>query len=221
MRLYVIGADGQVARSLREAASVHDDIVFGFGTRPDVDLLHPKSIHAAIAKFRPDAVVNPAAFTAVDRAESEPNQAFALNRDGARADAIAAANQDAPVIHLSTDYVFDGNKIGAYVESDAVAPQGVYGRSSLREKQAVAEAIPPYRASNILDLCPFWQQFCAYNAPLGRGTRPASGRRRSGRMPYLCARYRNGNHSHGTEADKLRLAFEICRRYPPLPDRMH
>jgi len=142
MRLYVIGADGQVARSLREAASVHDDIVFGFGTRPDVDLLHPKSIHAAIAKFRPDAVVNPAAFTAVDRAESEPNQAFALNRDGARADAIAAANQDAPVIHLSTDYVFDGNKIGAYVESDAVAPQGVYGRSKLEGETAVAEANP-------------------------------------------------------------------------------
>jgi dTDP-4-dehydrorhamnose reductase len=142
MRLYVIGADGQVARSLREAASLHDDIVFGFGARPDVDLLHPKSIEAAIAKFRPDVVINPAAYTAVDKAESEPDQAFAVNRDGARVVAIAAANQGAPVVHLSTDYVFDGNKIGAYVESDPVAPQGVYGRSKLEGELAVAEANP-------------------------------------------------------------------------------
>src|SRR5476651_1409924 len=124
MRLYVIGAEGQVARSLREAASLHDDIIFGFGARPDVDLLHPKSIERAIESFRPDVVINPAAYTAVDKAESEPDQAFTLNRDGARAVAMAAANQGAPIIHLSTDYVFDGNKIGAYVESDQVAAQG-------------------------------------------------------------------------------------------------
>jgi dTDP-4-dehydrorhamnose reductase len=142
MRLYVIGADGQVARSLREAASLHDDIVFGFGARPDVDLLHPKSIEAAIARFRPDVVINPAAYTAVDKAESEPDQAFKVNCDGARTVAMAAANQGAPVIHLSTDYVFDGQKIGAYVESDPVAPQGVYGRSKLEGELAVAEANP-------------------------------------------------------------------------------
>ena len=142
MRLYVIGGDGQVARSLREAASLHHDIVFGFGVRPEVDLLRPKSIETAIARFRPDVVINPAAYTAVDKAESEPDQAFTLNRDGARAVATAAANQGAPVIHLSTDYVFDGNKVGAYTESDPVAPQGVYGRSKLAGELAVAEANP-------------------------------------------------------------------------------
>src|ERR1700676_3882168 len=113
MRLYVIGAEGQVARSLREAASLHENIVFGFGARPDVDLLHPDSIKTAIAKFRPDVVINPAAYTAVDKAESEPDQAYSLNRDGARAVASAASIQGAPIIHLSTDYVFDGKKIGA------------------------------------------------------------------------------------------------------------
>jgi dTDP-4-dehydrorhamnose reductase len=142
MRLYVIGADGQVARSLREAASLHHDIVSGFGVRPEVDLLRPQSIETAIARFRPDVVVNPAAYTAVDKAESEPEQAFTLNCDGARAVAIAAANQGAPVIQLSTDYVFDGNKLGAYTEIDPVAPQGVYGRSKLAGELAVAEANP-------------------------------------------------------------------------------
>ena len=142
MRLYVIGAEGQVARSLREAASLHENIAIGFGARPEVDLLHPDSIKTAIAKFRPDVVINPAAYTAVDKAELEPDQAYSLNRDGARAVANAARIHGAPVIHLSTDYVFDGNKIGAYVESDPVAPQGIYGRSKLEGELAVAEANP-------------------------------------------------------------------------------
>jgi dTDP-4-dehydrorhamnose reductase len=142
MRLFVIGAEGQVARSLREAASRGDNIVFGFGARPDLDLLRPASIAKALADFRPDLVVNPAAYTAVDKAESEPDQAFALNRDGARAVAAAAADRGVPVIHLSTDYVFDGKKKGAYSETDPVGPQGVYGRSKLEGELAVAEANP-------------------------------------------------------------------------------
>jgi dTDP-4-dehydrorhamnose reductase len=144
MRLYVIGSEGQVARSLREAAAHDKNIVFGYGTRPDVDLLRPSSIKQALDDFRPDFVINPAAYTAVDKAESEPDLAFALNRDGARAVAAAAADQGVPIIHLSTDYVFDGNKQGAYVESDPVAPQSVYGRSKLEGELAVAEANPKH-----------------------------------------------------------------------------
>jgi dTDP-4-dehydrorhamnose reductase len=144
MRLYVIGGEGQVARSLREAAALDKKIVFGYGVRPEVDLLHPSSIERAIADFRPDVVINPAAYTAVDKAESEPHQAFALNRDGARAAAQVAAQGGVPVIHLSTDYVFDGKKQGAYIESDLVAPQGVYGQSKLEGELAVAEANPKH-----------------------------------------------------------------------------
>src|SRR5436305_9838411 len=140
MRLFVIGMEGQVARSLREVASRSDNLVFGFGARPDVDLLRPASIAKALADFRPDLVVNPAAYTAVDKAESEPDQAFAINRDGARAVAAAAADQGAPIIHLSTDHVFDGRKIGAYIESDPVNPGNVYGRSKLQGELSVAEA---------------------------------------------------------------------------------
>ncbi len=142
MRLYVIGAEGQVARSLCEAAERNPDIVFGHGARPAVDLLRPETLAQALDDFRPDIVVNPAAYTAVDKAESEPEQAFALNRDGARAAAEITAERGLPIVHLSTDYVFDGAKQGPYVESDAVAPQGIYGRSKLEGEQAVAAANP-------------------------------------------------------------------------------
>jgi dTDP-4-dehydrorhamnose reductase len=142
MRIYVIGGQGQVARALREAAGRDREIVLGCGERPDVDLLQPASVARAIAAFRPDLVINPAAYTAVDKAEAEPELAFALNRDGAATVATAAAAQGAPVIHFSTDYVFDGAKNGAYVESDPVDPRGVYGASKLEGERAVAAANP-------------------------------------------------------------------------------
>jgi dTDP-4-dehydrorhamnose reductase len=144
MRLYVIGGQGQVARSLREAAACDTDIVFGWARRPEVDLLRPASIAQALAEFRPDIVINPAAYTAVDKAESEPEQAFAVNRDGARAVAAAAASQGVPVIHLSTDYVFDGTKDIPYVEGDPVNPRSVYGRSKLEGELAVAAVNPQH-----------------------------------------------------------------------------
>jgi dTDP-4-dehydrorhamnose reductase len=142
MRLYVIGRHGQVARSLREAAARDPSIVFGCGERPAVDLLRPESIAPALKDFRPDLVINPAAYTAVDRAESEPEQAFALNRDGAGAVAAAAAALGVPVVHLSTDYVFDGTKAAPYIESDPVGPRSVYGQSKLEGERAVAAAHP-------------------------------------------------------------------------------
>jgi dTDP-4-dehydrorhamnose reductase len=144
MRVYVIGGEGQVARSLREAATGRADIVFGFSSRAEVDLLNPASVDRALAAFRPDVVINPAAYTAVDKAESEPDQAFAINRDGAGAVAAAAVVCGAPVIHFSTDYVYDGTKPVPYVESDPVAPQGVYGASKLAGEQAVAAANPKH-----------------------------------------------------------------------------
>jgi dTDP-4-dehydrorhamnose reductase len=142
MRLFVIGGQGQVARSLREAATGDKDIVFGCAERPEADLLRPASIARAMADFTPDIVVNPAAYTAVDRAESEPDLAFALNREGARAVASAAGELGVPIIHLSTDYVFDGTKDAPYVESDPVNPRSVYGQSKLEGEFAVAKANP-------------------------------------------------------------------------------
>ena len=114
----------------------------GLGARPALDLASPDTILPAMAAFGPDLVVNAAAYTAVDRAESEPELAYAINRDGAGAVAAAAARLGAPIIQLSTDYVFDGSKDGPYLETDAVSPQGVYGRSKLEGEQAVARANP-------------------------------------------------------------------------------
>ena len=142
MRLYVIGGRGQIARSLREAAFGCGDTVLGYSERPLVDLSRPESVAKAMAEFGPDIVVNPAAYTAVDRAESEPDLAFAINRDGAAAVAAAAARLDVPIIQLSTDYVFDGSKSDPYVEGDAVNPQTVYGASKLAGERAVAKANP-------------------------------------------------------------------------------
>ena len=138
MRIYTIGREGQVARSLREAARENPDIVIGWGARPDVDIVCPKLVRRALMDFSPDIVVNPAAYTAVDRAEAEPELAFAINRDGAATVANAAKQLDIPIVHLSTDYVFDGRKGGSYVETDAVAPQSVYGQSKLAGELAVA-----------------------------------------------------------------------------------
>jgi dTDP-4-dehydrorhamnose reductase len=140
VRLYVFGAEGQIARSLREAANISRDIEIGCGSRPNVDILRADLVEKAIVEFSPSIVINPAAYTAVDQAEAEPSQAFAINRDGAGIVAKAANRLGIPVVHLSTDYVFDGKKNDSYVESDAVAPQSVYGQSKLAGEQAVAAA---------------------------------------------------------------------------------
>jgi dTDP-4-dehydrorhamnose reductase len=140
VRLFVIGSEGQVARSLCELAVSVPNVTIGCSRRPNMDLLDPASIERPLLDFSPDVVVNPAAYTAVDRAESEPEMAFAINRDGAGLVAQAAARMGLPIIHLSTDYVFDGKKNAAYVETDPVAPQGVYGQSKLAGEIAVAAA---------------------------------------------------------------------------------
>ncbi|KQZ81975.1 dTDP-4-dehydrorhamnose reductase [Mesorhizobium sp. Root157] len=138
MRILVTGKDGQVARSLAALSNEGMSIV-ALG-RPDLDVTEANSIVHAIKTLRPDIVVNPAAYTAVDKAESEAQAAFAVNRDGARNVAEAAATMGLPVIHISTDYVFAGDRASPYLETDATGPTGIYGRSKLEGEQAVASA---------------------------------------------------------------------------------
>ncbi|ARP66644.1 dTDP-4-dehydrorhamnose reductase [Mesorhizobium sp. WSM1497] len=142
MRLVVTGRDGQVAASLLEAGQAAAGVeVIAIG-RPQLDLARPDTVIEAIAAAKPDIVVSAAAYTAVDQAEDEPDLAFAVNAVGAGKVAQAAAELGVPVIHLSTDYVFDGTAPGAYVETDATAPRSVYGASKLAGEQAVASANP-------------------------------------------------------------------------------
>jgi dTDP-4-dehydrorhamnose reductase len=140
VRIVVTGREGQVVRALieRGAAAGHDIVALG---RPELDLAADRAtIVAALEAARPDAIVSAAAYTAVDKAEAEPELAFAVNAAGAEAVAIAAARLAVPLIHLSTDYVFDGAKPDPYVESDATGPTGVYGASKLAGEQAVLAA---------------------------------------------------------------------------------
>ncbi|MFT3988362.1 dTDP-4-dehydrorhamnose reductase [Aestuariivirga sp.] len=141
MRILVTGRNGQVATSLVEKAaqSPHEVIVAG---RPELDLEDPASVRRVIMDAKPDLVVNAAAYTAVDKAEQDEARAFAVNATGAGAAAEAAAKLAVPFIHLSTDYVYSGDKPSAYVETDAAGPLGVYGRSKLEGEAAVKAAHP-------------------------------------------------------------------------------
>jgi dTDP-4-dehydrorhamnose reductase len=143
MRIVVTGREGQVARSLRERGAAAGVEILPLA-RPEIDLARPRSIQAPLSALRPDAVVNAAAYTAVDRAESEREQAFAINATGAGAVAAAAAALGVPVIHLSTDYVFDGALDRPYVESDVPNPMTAYGQSKLDGERMVAAAQPDH-----------------------------------------------------------------------------
>lgn len=142
MRLVVTGREGQIAASLLEAAHGRDDVQVIAVGRPQLDLVRPDTVFKALEASRPDIIVSAAAYTAVYQAEDEPDAAFAVNAAGAGKVAEAAARLGVPVIHLSTDYVFDGTKAGAYLETDPTAPLGVYGASKLAGEHAVAAANP-------------------------------------------------------------------------------
>ena len=142
MKILVAGRSGQVAQSLA-AISTPERHFVTLG-RPELDICDPASVAAAIHEHQPAALINAAAYTAVDRAESEPEAAFAANETGPRVLATAAREAGIPILHISTDYVFAGNKDGFYTEDDPVDPQSVYGRSKLAGERAVAEANPDH-----------------------------------------------------------------------------
>jgi len=142
MRLLVTGRSGQVASSL--AALAGADLMVEMTGRPDFDLEAPANARDVIAAARPDVVISAAAWTAVDLAETEAERARLANVDGPAAIAASSAALGIPVIHLSTDYVFDGTKHSPYVETDEVGPTGVYGATKLAGERAVAAAQPDH-----------------------------------------------------------------------------
>lgn len=141
MRILVTGREGQVATALREIGPARGHEILTVG-RPAFDLADPASVTRAVEALKPDAIVSAAAYTAVDKAESEPDAALAVNATGPGALAAAARALGVPVVHLSTDYVFDGTKPTPYVESDPVAPASVYGSTKLAGERAVLAAQP-------------------------------------------------------------------------------
>ena len=142
MKVLVIGARGQLARALTECMPWRRGLIVFASGRPQLDLLDEASVARAVDAVAPDVVVNAAGYTAVGKAEREVETAFAVNRDGAGAVARATAARGCPIIHVSTDHVFDGLKAAPYVETDLPNPVGVYGRSKFAGETAVVSANP-------------------------------------------------------------------------------
>lgn len=134
MSILVFGENGQVARELGRQADVK-----ALG-RKDVDLMRPERARDAIESVAPKAVINAAAWTAVDQAEDHEDAALALNAEAPRVMAETCARRDIPFLHVSTDYVFDGTGNHPWKETDPVAPLGVYGRTKLAGERAIQAA---------------------------------------------------------------------------------
>ncbi|MGY3023084.1 dTDP-4-dehydrorhamnose reductase [Pseudomonas lurida] len=136
MRILITGQHGQVSRELqRHLQGLGELIVLG---RDQLDLANPDQIRQQVRAHRPDLIINAAAHTAVDQAQSEPEVAFAINATAPGVLAEEAKALGIPLIHYSTDYVFDGSKPAPYTEADTPNPLGVYGQSKLAGEQAIA-----------------------------------------------------------------------------------
>jgi len=140
MRILVAGGHGQVGSALAKQGieQAFDLVALG---RADLDICSEESIAAAFDKYQPDLLINAAAYTAVDKAESEPELAYAINETATALLADACAARDIPMLHISTDYVFDGTKDSPYVETDPVNPIAVYAKSKEAGERALRERL--------------------------------------------------------------------------------
>ncbi|MEA3535648.1 dTDP-4-dehydrorhamnose reductase [Rhizobium sp. CC-YZS058] len=139
-RYVVTGVTGQVARALLERAPAEADREICAIGRPDLDLARIETIEPALRAARPDVILSCAAYTAVDQAEDEEQTAFRINAEAVGEIGRVAKDLGVPVIHLSTDYVFDGEKATPYREDDAVNALGAYGRSKLEGERRLRDS---------------------------------------------------------------------------------
>lgn len=134
-RILILGAAGQVGTELRRSFDGSGEIVAV--NREDVDLVAADKVRELVRRIRPDVILNAAAYTAVDQAETEPEPAMAVNAHAPRILAEVALLSNALLVHFSTDYVFDGAKQGAWTEEDSPAPLNFYGASKLAGEEAI------------------------------------------------------------------------------------
>lgn len=138
MSMLVTGAGGQLGRELALRLAPDEAVCL---PRAALDLTDAPAVQATLARLRPRVVINAAAYTAVDRAETEPELAFAVNRDAPAALARACAEIGAALLHVSTDYVFNGASRRSWREDDATGPINIYGASKLAGEQAIQRAL--------------------------------------------------------------------------------
>ncbi|NOH96073.1 dTDP-4-dehydrorhamnose reductase [Vibrio sp. 99-70-13A1] len=144
MRILITGCYGQVGSCLTQQLANNENITMLALDRENLDITCQEAVNTVIAEFKPSIIINAAAHTAVDQAEEEVDLSYAINRNGPKYLAEAAQSVGAAILHISTDYVFEGSKTGEYVETDITNPQGVYGESKLAGEIAVAEACDKY-----------------------------------------------------------------------------
>ena len=140
MRVLITGGNGQVGYCLTEQLKEHDNVEVLSLDVDGLDITDESAVHNVVSEFKPTIIINAAAHTAVDRAESEVELSYAINQYGSKYLAQAADKMDAAILHISTDYVFSGDKDGHYSEADQTAPQSVYGESKLAGVQEIINA---------------------------------------------------------------------------------
>jgi dTDP-4-dehydrorhamnose reductase len=140
-KILLTGVHGQVGHALKTKLSENE--VFAL-TREQLDLSKAHDIRRIVREIKPCLIINPAAYTAVDKAESEPELAFAVNATAVQILAEEAARLNASLIHFSTDYVYDGTKDSAYLESDETNPTSIYGKSKLAGEEAIRQVALPH-----------------------------------------------------------------------------
>ncbi|MEI7266427.1 dTDP-4-dehydrorhamnose reductase [Pectobacterium versatile] len=140
MRILLTGANGQLGRCFQDRLPAEWEILATDSA--ELDITEIEHVERTVKQFKPDAIVNAAAYTAVDKAESEPELAAKINVTGPENLAIVASKQGIRLVHVSTDYVFDGNATEPYSEDSATNPLSVYGKTKLAGEQAVAKASP-------------------------------------------------------------------------------
>ncbi|WP_439567644.1 dTDP-4-dehydrorhamnose reductase [Sphingopyxis sp.] len=144
MRILVTGRQGQVARAIAASSLAAHELVFA--SRPEFDLESPELIESFVSRVRPDLVISAAAYTSVDLAEDDAERADRVNAEAPAILAHAASAAGAPVIHLSTDYVFDGSGSHPWREDSPIAPLSIYGRTKARGEEAIRVEAPKTHA---------------------------------------------------------------------------
>jgi len=140
LKVLITGANGQLGQSIQKFAHQYAKLAFTFVTRQELDLSHPQIIESYFDTNQFDVIINCAAYTAVDKAEEEPNLADQINHQAVAQLAKICQKKHTPIIHISTDYVFDGKNFRPYKETDPTHPQNTYGRTKLRGEQALLKA---------------------------------------------------------------------------------
>lgn len=144
MVILVTGALGQLGQALKALVPQYPQLKFVFKSSAEANITNKQQLQEVFSAVKPDFCINAAAYTAVDKAESEPEQAFAINVTGAKNLAEVCKDFNVTLLHVSTDFVFDGDKSTPYTEDDATNPQGVYGKTKCEGEQEIENILPQH-----------------------------------------------------------------------------